>query len=134
MNGDHCRVTEKRTLTMKAILLAGAMTLAIVGNVQAGWFGLTEDYPYYKQSDDRSAFISTVISACVRNTYAEGNTLRLTSKQVLSYCGCRTEKLADVVTKTEIDYAIKFKNADAPSLVPKVVKAHNECIQEIATN
>jgi hypothetical protein len=48
---------------------------AIVGNVQAGWFGLTEDYPFYKESDDRTAFISTATYECTRNTYAEGNTL-----------------------------------------------------------
>jgi len=119
---------------MKTILLAGAMTLAIIGNTQAGWFGLTEDYPFYKQSDDRTAFISTATYECTRNTYAEGNTLRLTSGQVLSYCGCRAEKLADVITKAEIDYAIKFKNANAPSFVPKFVKAHNECLREIAMN
>jgi hypothetical protein len=29
-------------------LLAGAMTLAVVANAQAGWFGLTEDYPFKK--------------------------------------------------------------------------------------
>jgi hypothetical protein len=69
---------------MKTILFAGAMTLAIVGNVQAGWFGLTEDYPLRNPSADRTLFIVGGVKQCVADT-RDANFIGLSRSQICMY-------------------------------------------------
>src|SRR5215510_12120567 len=91
---------------MKMILLAGAMALALVGNAQAGWFGLTEDYPFKNPSADRTLFIVGGVKQCVADTRG-ANFLNLSKTQILYVCNCRAERVADSITKTELDYVLQ---------------------------
>ena len=87
---------------MKAVLLAGAMTLAIVGNVQAGWFGLTEDYPYRDEGPKRTVFIRTWLAGCMKKTPPQQVTdYSLSQAQHFYICTCEAQELANSITQTE---------------------------------
>jgi hypothetical protein len=115
---------------MKAILMAGAMTLTIVANAQAGWFGLTEDYPFKAPGADRTSFISTALQVCVRKTTNGENRWHLSSSQTLYVCNCRARKLANIFTKTELDY-VMVHSEYSPKLVAKVADFDLECLQDM---
>ena len=37
-----------------------------IGNVQAGWFGLTEDHPYKNMGPYRTTFVTANVNTCVK--------------------------------------------------------------------
>jgi hypothetical protein len=115
---------------MKAMWLASAMALAMVGNTQAGWFGLTEDYPFKNDGADRTTFISSALEACITKSRNGQNPWALSSKQILYVCNCRARKLADVITKTEFDYISANKKYPDKFLL-RVAKFDTDCLQDM---
>ena len=115
---------------MKPILVV-SMMLATASTVHAGWFGLTEDYPYKSPSLDRTLFVASAIYKCTQD--AEGKTLNLSSQHITFVCTCKAEKIADTVTKKELEDIHKNgKPSDKSAL--KVAAIFNECLQHRLDN
>ena len=116
---------------MKTLLYAGMMTLALVGNVQAGWFGLTEDYPLRNPSTDRTLFIVGGVRQCVADT-RDANLIGLSRSQILYVCNCRAERVADSITKTELEY-IRQYDKRSPKFEKAVAVIDGECFLQMMT-
>jgi hypothetical protein len=115
---------------MRAILLAGAMTLAIVGNTQAGWFGLTEDYPFKKLSADRTGFIVAGMQACMTNPKTFAYASYWSRNQRLYMCNCRVQELANVTTQKDVDWLVQYNTYPATYLA-KVTAADARCFDQM---
>ena len=112
---------------MKALFVTAAVLASTTAN--AGWFGLTEDYPFKAEGPDRTAYIYTGTAACIKATPAN-NIFRLTTAQIQSVCQCKAERMADIITKTEIDYIIKNNHQRPSSITKKDAEADMACVRE----
>lgn len=113
---------------MRALLISAAVLASTAAN--AGWFGLTEDYPFKAPGADRTAFIYEATRSCVDKTPVN-NAFRLTNTQVLYVCDCKAGMIADSMTKTEWGYILKNNNTAPASLAPKQVEAEAQCLRDM---
>jgi len=87
---------------MKSMLLAGAMTPAVIGHTNAGWF---ESYPYSKPGPERSAAILTIVASCTEATGKNGGFAKATSlftSQVRYICNCRAQQIVGMITDKDM--------------------------------
>jgi len=118
---------SSRRMRRKGIVAVVLFT-AVFGLV---WFRLMEQerHPFENPGSGRTAFIEAGVEACVTN-YRASETLPSNS-ELVRFCTCRAEHLADVTTQKQVDYVWKYK-AFPPEFEKKSDLIDAQCFIEIS--